>query len=438
MLELIEKNIFMLKLLLVIGLTMSLLIIIIELIVSKINKQRVFTLSDSITNLLCGMLERCSDIFWAVFLFYIFYYVYNTVPWKIPSNPISWVLALFVTDFIAYWHHRLAHEINFLWAIHSVHHQSEELNTTTVFRVSFFGIISRSFFFIFMPFLGFSPYVIASTLFCIGFYSFFTHNRFVKKIGFLEKIMVTPSHHRVHHAYNIKYLDKNYGHIFIIWDKLFGTFMKEDEEPNYGITSGFESSNIFKAQFFYWQNLFNRASRTKGVKNKVAVFVKSPEFTPKDVEHHSPEYKLDPSGDRIHYRQLFGIEKSSYILINVLSTVSLFILLTRLNIPKPDGEIEISIAQDYMIEAYELLFKDYLLALVALILFSIFSYGYFLDQKKGYEIFECIRLVLNILIIPFVFSNIGVPYYASIIVIVISVIMILWLLFRLNEKTYLK
>ena len=249
------------------------------------------------------------------------------VPWKIPPGIITWTIALLVTDLLAYWHHRLSHEVNFLWAAHIVHHQSEELNVTTVFRVSFVAVINRALFFVLMPIVGFDPLTIASTAMVLGIYQFFTHFRFIGKLGFLESFMTTPSHHRVHHSRDEKYLDKNYAHIFIFWDHLFGTFKAEEEEPNYGITSGFESSNAFVAQFSYWKNLFTRAYRTKGIKNKLSVFFKGPEFTPEDTEHLPSEYKTDANGKRIQYRQLFSIEKSAYILVSVLTTFSLFLLI---------------------------------------------------------------------------------------------------------------
>lgn len=425
-----------LKLLFTIGLITSGLIMIIELIVSRIKKQRVYTLSDSISNLLSGILERCFDVFGAIFLFYIFYLLYNLVPWKIPFNLMSWIIALLITDFLAYWHHRLAHEVNFLWAIHIVHHQSEELNTTTVFRVSFFAIISRSFFFVFIPLMGFPPFMLASTLFCIGFYSFFTHNRFINKLGFLEKVMVTPSHHRVHHGYNKKYLDKNYGHIFIIWDKLYGTFMEEEEEPYYGITSGFESSSIFGAQFSYWRNLFTRASKVEVLKSKIKLFLKGPEYTPESVKHLPPEYKTDILGRRIHYRRLLEIGQSAYILINVLITVALFILLNWINLPKPEGEVNLLIAYKYMMDAYEVLIRNYSLALIGLILFSVFSYGYFMDEKKGYKILEILRLIANMLIVPFVFSKVGISSSLSLVVIAISFVMLIWLLLLKGKRSF--
>ncbi len=419
-----------LKIMFTAGVVIALSLLVIELIVAKVKGKKVYTLADSLTNLSCGMLERSFDVFWAVMLFFVFNYIYvNWAPWQIVPGILTWIVALFVTDFLAYWHHRYCHEINFLWAAHIVHHQSEELNISTVFRVSFFAVITRSLFFIWMPFIGFDPLTIASTAITLGIYQFFTHSRLVGKLGFLEIFMTTPSHHRVHHARNPKYLDKNYGHIFIIWDKLFGTFMEEEEEPDYGITSGFESSNAFKAQFVYWNNLFIRASRTKGIKNKISVFTKGPEFTPEDVEHLPYEYKVDEKGERIAYKQLFSLEKSIYTLVSVVTTFGFFFLLTRIIVPKPEGEVAISDALSYVNQAYNFLFQDFVLILIALILFSVFSHGYFMDQKKGSGVVDTIRLIAIAVIIPFVFSKMeSISPYLTIGIITLSLIMLAWLI----------
>ncbi|MFT4522335.1 MAG: alkylglycerol monooxygenase, partial [Bacteroidia bacterium] len=130
-------------------------IILIELYFAKKKGLKIYTMSDTLVNLSCGILERLFDFFWAVMLYLLFWWLFdNFTLWHIPSNPLTWFIGLLVADFLAYWHHRLSHEINVLWAAHIVHHQSEELNVTTVFRVSLFAVINRSFFFIWMPIMG--------------------------------------------------------------------------------------------------------------------------------------------------------------------------------------------------------------------------------------------------------------------------------------------
>ncbi len=420
------------------GIIIALIMITLELVISRTRKKRVYTLADTLTNLSSGMIERSFDVFIAIGFFFIVNYIYQELaPWKIPSNPLTWFVALLVTDFLAYWHHRLSHEINFLWAAHVTHHSSEELNVTTVFRVSFVAVLNRAAFFIWMPFMGFDPLTIVTTGMFLGIYQFFTHFRFIDKVGMFETFMTTPSHHRVHHSRNEKYLDKNYAHIFIFWDKLFGTFMAEEEEPDFGITSGFQSSNAFNATFDYWVNMFTRASRTKGLKNKAKVFLKGPEFTPEDTPHLPPVYKSDKKGERIQYRNLFSIEKSAYVLMSVLTSFGLFFWLTRIIVPKPGGggAVSVETARLFLENAYQFIFQPHILLLIGLILFSILAEGIFMDGKKGSGLIEAIRLVAMAIILPFIFSQIGYPAYLTKVVIAVSVVMFAWMLrIKYSEK----
>jgi len=251
----------------------------------------------------------------------------NVVIFQIPLNAGTWILGLLVADLLAYWFHRLSHEINFLWAAHIVHHQSEELNMTTVFRVSAFAVIFRSFFFIWLPIIGFSPALSTSVIVFIGLYQFLTHTRLVGKLGFLEYIFVTPSSHRVHHGRDDKYKDTNYGHVFIIWDRLFGTYREEEEEPDYGITTGFESSNAYWAYLSYWNNLFSRAQKMKNLKDRIRVFIKPPSWTPKDQPLVTTEYEVDESGKRKKYHLRIPLQLKTYVFINVMVTMAAFVIL---------------------------------------------------------------------------------------------------------------
>lgn len=313
-----------------------LLLVALEYYLSKRKGKEVYRLSDSIVNMCCGMLERLFDVFFVVMLYFLFDFFFQTVaPWQItlaghslPVQILIWIGALLVADFLAYWHHRLSHEINFLWAAHIVHHQSEELNLTTVFRVSAFAVINRTFFWIWMPIMGFSPEITTSALVFIGLYQFVTHTRLVGKLGWLEYVLVTPSHHRVHHARNEKYLDTNYGHVFIIWDRMLGTFIEEEEEPDYGITTGFHSSNPYWAYLHYWASLFRRSREAKNWKDKIRVFVAPPSWNPEGAMPEQPQYEVDPvSGKRKNYDLKAPIRLQLYVLFSVLTTLGAFVFM---------------------------------------------------------------------------------------------------------------
>ena len=368
----------------VIGVVIVIGALVLESAVAKKKKLKIYRLSDSVTNLSCGMMERVFDFFLSVLILFGFHFIWaNYAPYQIPTNIGTWLIALLVFDCIAYWFHRLSHEINFLWAAHIVHHQSEELNLTTVFRASFFAVIFRAFFFVWMALAGFDAFTIATCTLTLGVFQLFTHSRVIGKLGFVEWFLTTPSHHRVHHARNEKYMDHNYSHIFIIWDRMFGTFIVEDEEPDYGITPGFESANAYNAAFAYWGNLFTRAGRTKKFSDKIKVFTKGPAWTPDDVSHLPNEYKIDEKGERIPHKIPVSFELGAYILLNVAITFSAFVVLMAVYKPKPDAQITMS----------ELLSNPQILSLVGIILISIFAHARMVEQTKSSVYIDGFRLI---------------------------------------------
>jgi alkylglycerol monooxygenase len=221
-----------------------------EYITSRKQKRKVFTFESSLANLSVGIAERLMNLFVSGSFYGVFFYVYdNFAVFKIPESIFVWLDLLLITDLIWYWYHRLSHEVNIFWAAHIVHHQSEEFNYTVSARITIIQAVLRNAFWCILPLLGFHPLMIISILIIHGTYSFFTHTQAVRSLGILEKILITPSHHRVHHASNEKYLNKNYGDLFVFWDKLFGTFQAEEEEPTYGLT------HPLKSYSFIWQHV---------------------------------------------------------------------------------------------------------------------------------------------------------------------------------------
>lgn len=412
--------------LIIIGVPVVVGAIIIESLVAKRKKMKLYTLSDSITNLSCGMMERVFDFFLSVLILFGFQYIFeNVAPYKIPINIGTWFLALIIFDFLAYWFHRLSHEINFLWAAHIVHHQSEELNLTTVFRASLFAVIFRAFFFVWMALAGFDAITIGSCTLALGLFQLFTHSRVIGKLGVVEKILTTPSHHRVHHGRNEKYMDHNYSHIFIVWDKMFGTFVEESEEPEYGITTGFESANAYNATFSYWKNLFTRAKRAKKFSDKIKVFTKGPAWTPEDVPHLPNEYKVDEKGNRIHHRMPVGFELGAYILVNVAITFVAFVALMVVYKPYKAGEY-------FPVE--ELFTNHQIIALVGVILLSIFAHARMVEQTRSSVYIDGFRLISVCGLTLFAFQS--MPFSDWLIPSVLGVcgVMFIWLIRLASTK----
>lgn len=400
--------------LIIIGVPVFAVLVILEIIVAKKRKLNLYTFSDSITNLYCGILERVFDIFFSVIVLIGFNYIHeNIAPIQIEFTLFTWIIGLIVTDFIAYWFHRLSHEINFLWAAHIVHHQSEELNITTVFRVSFLAVIYRAFFFIWMAFAGFDVFTIVTTGVFLGFYQLFTHSRVIGKLGIIEKFMTTPSHHRVHHATNEKYLDQNYGHIFIIWDRLFGTFVEEQEEPHYGITSGYKRSNAYHAVFSYWGELLSMAKRTKTFRSKINVFVKGPVYIPPDIA----PLKTEDTSQKVRYSINMNSERKAYLLFNVGITACCFIgLLYFKSLLGAQPTFE------------ELIKNKGNTSLIGIILISTFAHARLIENKKFAVLIDVIRLMSVVVFVIYGFEDKMFASWLIPFVIGYCSLMLLWLL----------
>ncbi|RYC71292.1 MULTISPECIES: sterol desaturase family protein [Spirosoma] len=249
-----------------------------EYLVSRWQRKDYFTFSSSVANLNVGIIERLLDSFTVG----AFYFVYDSLHrhyalFDVQPGIWTWIVLFLATDFVWYWYHRLAHEINLFWAAHIVHHQSDEFNYTVSARITIFQAILRTGFWSVLPIVGFPAEMITSLLLLHGLYPFFIHTRTIGKLGWLEYVLVTPSHHRVHHASNPAYLDKNYGDVLIIWDKLFGTFAEEDEEPVYGLTKPLNSHSFLWQHFHFLLELLVSVRQTPGFRAKLRLLFGRPD-----------------------------------------------------------------------------------------------------------------------------------------------------------------
>jgi len=248
------------------------------------NRRDLFRFDSSIANISIGIAERLLNLYFTIIFYGVFSYIYEHFAlWSIPNHWVVWVLLLFITDLIWYWYHRFGHEVNLFWAAHIVHHHSEEFNYSVSARITTLQAIVRNAFWAVLPLAGFHPTMVMSILIIHGTYSFFTHTQVIGKLGWLEYILITPSHHGVHHSSNEKYLNKNYGDLFIFWDKLFGTFQKEEEKPVYGITHPLESYSFLWQHFHYFFELYYAASREDGIVNKLKMIFGKPEILDRSI-----------------------------------------------------------------------------------------------------------------------------------------------------------
>lgn len=204
--------------------------------------------------------------------------------WSMDST-WQWVVAFVAYDFCYYWKHRAGHRSRIFWASHIAHHQSEEFNLSTALRqtgTDYIGFV----FYLPLYFVGIPPAAVVTVGSLNLIYQFWVHTEHVRRLGMLDRIFVTPSNHRVHHARNAEYIDKNYGGVFILWDRLFGTFKDEraDAPCIYGITTGLKSFNPLWANFHYWIDTFQVSRRTRRWADKIKVWFMPPGWFPADVE----------------------------------------------------------------------------------------------------------------------------------------------------------
>lgn len=232
-----------------------------EMVYSHFMKRKLYTVGDTATNLYIAILNFLLDLLMKGIAFGVmyFFYQYRIINFEPEFGIVYWILVFILQDFAYYVQHYVDHYSRFFWAIHVTHHNSEYFNISTGFRSSVFQPLYRYLFFAPLAFFGFDPLHVMAAYAILQIYGTLVHTESVKKLGFLEWFLVTPSHHRVHHASNGKYLDKNMGMFFIIWDRMFGTFQAEEddyEEIKYGLTSKIEDKGPVNIVFHEWKAIW--------------------------------------------------------------------------------------------------------------------------------------------------------------------------------------
>lgn len=267
------------KLIIFISTPIYVLLILGEIILSNWHNRKLYSVGDTIQNLYLMIANMGIDVLMrGITLFVLLsFFDYRLINWT-PNSWYYWLLLFFAEDFIFYWIHRIDHMVRFFWAIHVTHHSSERFNFTTGFRSSVFQPVYRFIWFIPLVFLGFEPFDIFIMYSITQTYGILVHTKAVRRLGVLEYVLVTPSHHRVHHASNVEYLDKNMGMILILWDKLFGTFQAEiDGLPiQYGLYEKQINQNPVNVIFHEWIEIYKDIRKAKGLKNKWLYITKPP------------------------------------------------------------------------------------------------------------------------------------------------------------------
>jgi alkylglycerol monooxygenase len=254
----------------------------VELLWAKRRGVKLYRFADAVTDLSCGISSQIVLLVWVTTQLAIYATVYarfRVVTFERAWVP--WVIAFFAVDFFYYWWHRLSHEVNVLWAAHVVHHQSEDYNLAVALRQAVLTSWTALPFYLPLAVIGVPTHVFAIVHAFSTLYQFWIHTQLVGKIrGPLDWILNLPSHHRVHHAINAEYLDKNYGATLIVWDRVFGTYAEEEAKPVYGITKPLGTFDPFWAQIHYWFEMAAMARAARRPMDKLRVLFASPAWKP--------------------------------------------------------------------------------------------------------------------------------------------------------------
>lgn len=389
------------------------LLIGIELAYSYFYKLKYYRLNDSISNLSQGIGQQITGIFMKTALFFGYKYIYDNLRlFDVPSTILMWVMLFLAVDFFYYWFHRMSHQINALWAAHIVHHQSEEYNLSVALRQSWFQGWFSWVFYLPLAFIGFDPIMFLTISSLNTIYQFWIHTKAIKTMGWLEFIINTPSHHRVHHGSNPKYIDKNHAGTLIIWDRMFGTFQKEEEAVYYGITKPLASWNPVWANFHYWADLFKLSSRSKNFKDKLNVFIQSPGWQP----DYLGGYQAAPEINSDTYRKYDVNSGNKWALYSLLQfTVALTIASSMLFLYE-----KMSMLQNVICAIF--------------IICTLLSCGALFERNKWLRNFELARLMLTFGALYF-FTTIIYFTVISGIIIAINLISIVWFI-RIQKQDH--
>lgn len=298
-----------------------------ELLYQWITKKQLYRLNDAIANINCGITQQITNIFSKTLLLVTYAWVYEHVRlFTIKDTWYSYIILLILVDFFYYLYHRYSHEIAILWGSHSVHHQSEDYNLSVALRQSTLQTFASAWFYLPLAFLGFSITSFLTIAAIQTLYQFWIHTEAIHKLPkWVEFIFNTPSHHRVHHSSDPKYIDKNHGGTFIIWDRMFGTFQEEEDPINYGVTKPVKSWNILWVNVEYYQWLWGVFKAAKGW-DKMRVLIKKTGWRPDYLGGMlKPEYR---PADYQKYDQLSTFWNNVYafiLFVFLLTSTSVFL-----------------------------------------------------------------------------------------------------------------
>lgn len=351
------------------------LLIGVEILIDKLKNTGYYRLNDALSNIQAGITEQVTGAFLKTFVVGAYAWLFDH--WRIfemPATPVMWVILFIGVDFFYYWFHRLAHEINILWGGHVVHHQSEEYNLSVALRQGAFQKFGSFLFYLPLAFIGFNPVMFIVVSQFQTLYQFWIHTKTINRLPApLEYVLNTPSHHRVHHGRNPKYIDKNHGGTLIIWDRLFGTFQAEEEEVVYGITKPLRTWNPLRVQLDFWRDLLIDLRRMPSFSDKIKLLLLPPGWMPETLG--GPQTPSEITPNTVHkYDTHIRVQLNYYVFVQFVCVL----IITSIFLFSFDG-----------LELYKQLI------LLTYILISITAIGLILENNRRAPSVEFFRLALT-------------------------------------------
>ncbi|KQC00797.1 sterol desaturase family protein [Pedobacter sp. Hv1] len=388
----------------------------IELAYTFYKKLGYYRLNDSIANLSQGIGQQVTGLFMKTALFFGYKYIFEH--WRLfdlPNTIWIWIILFIGVDFFYYWFHRMSHQVNALWAAHIVHHQSEEYNLTVALRQSWFQSWFSWVFYLPLAWIGFDPLMFVTLSAFNTLYQFWIHTRTIKSMGLLEYIINTPSHHRVHHGSNPKYIDKNHAGSLIIWDKMFGTFQKEEEEVYYGITTPLASWNPVWANVHYWAELWHTAKKSDTIGDKINVFIKPPGWFPAKLGGFKPAPEIDAA----NYKK-FDSSYSNNLILYVL---------VQFTIALASGSA--------LLFLYPKMETATVVATAIFTIVTLLSCGALLERKNWLKYFEFARLIFSLFAL-YLFRELTIFNSLALTVLIVQLGSLVWFYYLQNIEFHVQ
>ncbi|MFY9307685.1 MAG: sterol desaturase family protein [Bacteroidia bacterium] len=364
-----------------------------ELVVDKLRNRSNYRFNDAITNISCGIGEQVTGVFFKLTVVGLYQFLFER--YALLDIPVNWTtgIILFIgVDFFYYWFHRYSHVINLFWGGHVVHHQSEEYNLSVALRQGWFQKFFSFGFYLPLAVIGFDPVQFLTVSSLVTLYQFWIHTKNIHKMGVLEYVLNTPSHHRVHHGVNPKYIDKNHGGTFIIWDRMFGTFQEEEEEPTYGITHPINTWDPLSANLHHWKQMYRGIKQMRGPGDKLRYVFMPPGWRPAYISE-SPAPVNHPSYKKYD--------------TNVSGNINYYVLFQY--------AITLAGATLFLLSAGKMHFIPKLIA-CGLIILSIVNYSSLFESKKYALLYEIVRISIAAATLM-VYFQLNTPLYLFVIAI---------------------